>query len=136
MASPSRPEIPSSFHFEFDAVNKILLTRVEGRLTDESAAEFYEAVRKYSTMTDARAGIVDFSSVTEFALSAESIRQMAGREPAMPDANKRPRFIVVPSTLGFGLARMFQMVGERTRPLLKVVHSMDEALVVLGVQSP
>jgi len=110
--------------------------RFEGRLTDESAAEFYEAVRKYSTVTDARAGIVDFSSVTEFALSAEFIRQMAGREPAMPHATKRPRFIVVPDTLGFGLARMFEIIGEPTRPRLEVVHTLDEAFAALGVQSP
>ena len=40
---------------EFDPANKILLMRFEGQLTDESAAEFYGAVRKYSTATDARA---------------------------------------------------------------------------------
>jgi hypothetical protein len=30
MASQSRPEIPGSFRFEFDATNRILLVRVEG----------------------------------------------------------------------------------------------------------
>jgi len=58
-----------AFRFEFDAANRILLLRVEGRLTDELLAECYQAVRKYSTATDANMGIFDFSSVTQFAAS-------------------------------------------------------------------
>jgi hypothetical protein len=69
------------FRFEFDPTNRILLVRVEGRLSDELLAECYGAIRKYSTSTDARAGIFDLSSVTEFALSADFIRQLAKEEP-------------------------------------------------------
>jgi hypothetical protein len=123
------------FRFEFDPGNKILLARFEGRLTDESVEESYRAIRRYSTATDARAGIWDYSSVTEFAMSSALIRQLADEEPAMPNATTRPRIIVVPATAGFGLARMFQIMGEQKRPLLRVVHTLDEALAALGVQS-
>jgi len=123
------------FRFEFDPENKILLARFEGKLTDELLAGFYRAARKYSTATDARAGITDFSAVTEFAISSAIINQLARQEPAMPDATTRPRFIVVPKTHAFGLARMFQIIGETTRPLLSVVHSLDEALAALGAKS-
>ncbi len=126
--------IGNGFRFEFDHTNKILLMLVEGRVTDESAAEYYEAIRKYSTATDASAGIWDFSSVTEFAVSCEFLRKLARREPAMPYATKR--FIVAKSPFGFGLMRMFQMSGERTRPFLKVVYTLDEAFADLGVRSP
>ncbi len=128
--------MPCTFRFEFDPVNKILLARVEGRVTDESLVEIYSAVRKYSTATDARAGIFDMSSVTEFAISADCVRDLAGREPAMPDATRRPRVIAVTNPTGFGFARMFQIAGEATRPLLEVVHTMDEALAALGTKSP
>ena len=59
------------FRFEFDQVNKILLLRVEGRLTDELLAEYYAAIGKYSTATDARTGIWDLSSITEFAVTSD-----------------------------------------------------------------
>jgi hypothetical protein len=124
------------FRFEFDALNKILLGRFEGSLTNESAAEFYEAVRKYATMTDASAGIWDLSSITEFALTAEFIRGLAGRQPAMPHADKRPRIIVATATVGFGLMRMLQILGEQQRPMLTVVRTVDEAFAALGVESP
>ncbi|MGO9865387.1 MAG: hypothetical protein ACLPLR_17405 [Terriglobales bacterium] len=125
-----------AYRFEFDPVNRILLVRIEGPLTEELATELYGAIRKYAVATDARAGIWDFSSVTEVALSAEFIRYLASQEPAMPDATRHPRFMVAPTAVAFGLSRMFQILGGATRPLLKVVHSVDQALVELGVQSP
>jgi hypothetical protein len=120
--------------FEFDPANKVLPVRAEGRFTDELMAEAQLAIRAHSTATDARAGIFDFSSVTEFALSSAFIRELAKQEPAMADAT-RPRIIVAPGAVAFGLSRMFQMLGESTRPLLEVVRTMDEALTALGIQS-
>lgn len=55
---------------------------------------------------------------------------------SQPDAERRPRVLVIPSTAAFGLGRMFQIVGEPTRPLLSVVHTMDEALAAVGIQYP
>jgi hypothetical protein len=54
----------------------------------------------------------------------------------MGDATRRPRIIVAPTEVGFGLARMFQIQGEVTRPLLEVMRTLDEALVRLGIPSP
>jgi hypothetical protein len=125
-----------AFRFEFDPVDKILLGRFEGRLTDESAAEFYAAIRKYSTETGAYAGIWDFSCVTEFAMSSEFVHELARSEPAMPDADKRPRLLVASDTVGLGIMRIFEIVRGPKGPLLLVVHTLDEAFDALGVQSP
>ena len=81
-------------------------------------------------------GIVDFSSVTEFSLSSDLIIQLARQEPCMPDGTTRPRVIVAPKAHIFGLARMFQILVENTRPAQSVVRTMDEALAELDVQSP
>jgi hypothetical protein len=120
--------------FEFDPVNKILLGRLDGRLTDESLAEAYETASKYAVATDASAGIWDASSVTEFALSSEFMRSLASRVPIIADP-KRPRIIVASKPHAFGLFRMFQLTGDRTRPLLTIVRTLDEAMAALGVQS-
>jgi hypothetical protein len=124
-----------AFRFEFDPVNKILLARFDGPLTEESLMGYYAAARKYSIATDAIAGITDLSSVTEFALSSEFIRQLASQEPAMPDATRR-RSVVATQTHALGIFRMFQLAGDAKRPLLQIVHTMDEALTALGVQFP
>ena len=122
------------FRFEFDRANKVLLVRVEGQLTDELLRETQGAIRTRSIATDARAGIFDFSLVTEVALSTAFVCELAKQEPAMADPT-RPRIIVAPGAVAFGLSRMFQMLGESTRPLLEVVRTMDEALAALGVRS-
>lgn len=124
------------FWFEFDPTNKILLGRFAGRLTDHSLAEYYSAVRRYARATDARAGIFDLSLVTELAISTEHARNLAQQEPAMPDSSRRPSIVVSPTLPGQSLARVFQIAGASTRPLLQIAKSMDEAFAALGVKSP
>ena len=123
--------LTTGFRADYAQETKILLIRVEGRLTDKSLAGLYEASRKYSTITDAKLSMVDLSSVTEFAVSTEFIRHQARQEPARTD----PRIIVAPQTYAFGLFRMLQLLGELTHPLLHIVHTLDEAFAALGIES-
>lgn len=46
------------------------------------------------------------------------------------------RVLVVPKAIIYGMARMFQILGEKTRPDLHVVRTMDEAYRLLRVESP
>jgi hypothetical protein len=123
------------FRFEFEPARKILLCRFEGRLTDKSLGEFYRAGLKHWAATDASAVISDYTSA-EWAVSAEFIRELVNQEPAVAEPTQRPRIVVASSTVGFGLARMFQIVGERKRPRLQVVRTMEEAFEALGIESP
>jgi hypothetical protein len=125
-----------AFRFEFDPVNRILLARFEGQLTNESAAEYHDALGKNWRATSPRAGIWDLSGVTDFAVASDFLRSLAARKPVTPGLTDHPRFIVVPVAAGFGLMRMFQIAGESARPLLHVVRTVDEALAGLGAQSP
>ncbi len=124
------------YYFEFEAENKILLARFEGKLTNESAAEYHDALGRNWSATEARAGIWDLSGVTDFAVASDFLRYLAMRKPVTPGLTDHPRFIVVPVTAAYGLMRMFQIAGESSRPLLHVVRTVDEALTALGVQSP
>jgi hypothetical protein len=133
MASQSRPEIPGSFRFHFDQVNRILLLRLEGRITEETLRQMYIVGERYWTATQPTAVIVDCSSVTQ-TVSSEHIRGLARTKP-MPESIGRLRIIVAPTTVQYGLARMFEIVSVDERPLT-VVHTIDEALAILGVKSP
>jgi hypothetical protein len=124
-----------AYRFEFDHKNKVLWFRSEGQLTDESLSEYSLAIRKYWVATGARAGIWDFSSVTDFTLTADLIRRLARQEPTLADPSL-PRVIVASDSVGFGLSRMFQLAGEPKRPLLQVVRTFEEALAALNIQSP
>jgi len=124
-----------TYQFEFDPQNKIMLLRIEGLLTDKLARALYWEVRKYSTATDASAGIYDLSAVTEFEVSPELIRDLVYRDPAMPDATRRPRCLVAPAMVGLAISRLCEIAVEPRNPLLKIVLSLDEAFAALGVQS-
>ncbi len=124
-----------AFRFEFDPVNKILLARFEGALTNESAEEYHDALGKNWRATNAQAGIWDLAGVTEFSVGSDFLRSLAARKPITPGLTEHPRYIVVPVTAGYGLMRMFQIAGESSRPLLNVVRTVDEALTALGVPS-
>ncbi|MGD0508083.1 MAG: hypothetical protein ABSA27_09815 [Terriglobales bacterium] len=125
-----------AYRFEFDPVNKILRGNFDGRVTDESLAEFYRAAQAHWAATDASAAISDYTFATEWAVSHEFIRALANEEPAVADPAKRPRVVVAPTAVGFGISRMFQIVGESKRPRFKVVRTMDEAFAELGVKAP
>lgn len=126
---------PMEARFEFDAVNRILLGRLDGHVTEELLADFYHAIRRYSVLTDAQAAIFDFTLAREVGISSEFIQRLARSEPAMLNVETKPTVAVVPQIHAFGLARMFQLIGERTRPLFQVVKTMDEALAVLQAQT-
>jgi hypothetical protein len=125
-----------AFRFEFDSVNRILLARFEGPLTNQSAAEYHDALGRNWRATDPLAGIWDLSGVSDFVVAGDFLRSLARRKPVTPGLTNSPRFIVVPETAGYGLMRMFQIVGESSRPLLHVVRTVDEALTALGAQPP
>ena len=108
----------------------------EPRITNELLGEAIRATAQYAIATDAYAAIADYSSAIQVEVSASFIRQIALQEPTMPRADQRGRIVVVTDDVGFGLARMFHMLGEPTRPLFLVVRTFDEALEALGVESP
>lgn len=124
-----------AYRFELDRKNKVLLLRYEGRLTQQIAEESGAALQKHWPVTAPSAVIVDFSSVTEFAIPTEFLYRVAG-QALIVDAAATPVAFVSPVPVGFGLARMFEIVGQPRRSLLHVVRSMDEAFVALGIQSP
>ncbi len=120
------------YYFEFDPENRILRGRFEGPVTDELLKEYYGLAGKYFARTDARAGITDLSAVTSLDVTPQTIRDLASMPPAILDT-EFPRFIVAASPPIFGMARMFELAGQATRPNLHVVRSMKEVCVILGV---
>jgi hypothetical protein len=123
------------YYFEFDAKNQILRGRFEGALTDELLKQYYGVAGGFFEQTGARAGITDFSAVTSFEVSPQTIRDLASSPPAILD-RELPRFIIAPSPPIFGMARMFELGGQDTRPNLHVVRTMKEVCVILGVTDP
>lgn len=123
------------YHFDFDPTNQIARVRFTGQIKDDELKECYGKMAEFVALTDPRGSITDFSEATAFGVSRETIVELAKLPPALPDP-QRVRVIVAPSPLIFGLSRMFEMEGERTRPSLHVVTTEQEAWAILGVWNP
>ena len=123
-----------AYSFEFDSRNQILRGRFENRVTDKELKAYYQVATQHAARINPQAGITDFSAVTDFDVSHETIRKLAALPPVMPGPCE-PRFIVAPMPAIYGMARMFQFEGEATRPNLHVVHTMREVSAILGVQT-
>jgi hypothetical protein len=119
---------------EFDAKNNILRGTLEGAMTGAKLLEFYAAASEYMASHPPCRGILDLSRVTDFEVSGDAIRQVAAAAPAFPSGQMR--IMVIPQTFIYGLARMFQILTESTRPELQVVRTMEEAYGLLQVDSP
>lgn len=125
---------PVNITVEFDSRNNILRGTLEGSMTGARLLEFYTAATKFMASHPPCRGILDFSHVTEFEVSSDAIRQVAAAAPVFPPGHMR--IMVIPQTFIYGLARMFQILTESTRPELHVVRTMEEAYSLLDVESP
>jgi hypothetical protein len=73
--------------------------------------------------------------VTAVAFTPETIYELAATKPIMRDPSRLVVF-VAPTPHIYGMARMFEILGEATRPNLHVVRTLEEAYKVLNVQEP
>jgi hypothetical protein len=79
--------------------------------------------------------IADCSRVTKFSVSSEFVRQVA-KLGVLPGPAPRS-FIVASSNVGYGLARMYQIVGEPKRSSnVIVMRSLEEVFASLGIDPP
>ena len=119
---------------ELDAASLVLRFTFEGPLTDATLiAGLAEAPKVVKVYPGCR-GILDFSRVSEYDLSPDVLRQLAKSAPVIPAGYDR--VFVAPQDYLYGMARMFSILAEQTRPELHVVRTMREAFSILGIQSP
>jgi len=71
---------------------------------------------------------LDFSRVTEMALSAEEIFKLSQQPVFKPEA---ARLVVAPVNLHYGLSRMFQSYNPGQN--ITLFHTLNKALIALGV---
>jgi hypothetical protein len=119
------------YQFDFGPENKIIRVRFSGRVTDEELKTYYREAAAQTKNTRAQAGLIDFSQASSFDVSRETVLELAALEPALADP-KAVRVIVATSPAIYGMARMFELSGEATRPNLHVVRTHEEAWAILG----
>jgi hypothetical protein len=119
---------------DFDETNKIIRLSLEGAQTDQDVLDAQAALKACWDRCGPWNCIIDCTGVKDLPLLSETIRFIAHKAPIISaDCSE---IVVAPTDAEFGLARMFEAVGLETRPNMRVVRTMKEALDLIGVESP
>ena len=122
-----------AFRFAVDTKNSILLMSIDGVLTDQTLFDGYTALVRLHERYGACHCIVDYTGLTEVAISTAGVRNLAYTRPIFPSSCVTLN--VAPEKAMFGMARMFQTLASDNRPNFRVVQTMEEALKTIGVTS-
>lgn len=122
------------YYFELDSANKILRCTCEGVITGEILSDLYFEKKKLLETLPPCSGINDFSGVTSFDVSSETIERLANMPVVFGGATLG--IVVAPKDVIFGVSRMFAMYGLQPRPNFHIVRTMDEAYKLLEIASP
>jgi hypothetical protein len=117
-------------HFEFDSEHKILRLVLEGDIEGEEYSRLTAEIRAKAKRMRPLAGITDGGGITNFNVSSQSLRSAAFEGSPYPAETQR--YIVAPSDYLFGLARMYELMGNHSDGKFHVVRRMEEALAGLG----
>ncbi len=98
------------------------VTEDELRLVGNLAPRLVERFPTFSTL-------IDFSAVTAYKVRSQFLMELARRPGQLPEST--PTVLIVPDMLGYGLARMYQIVSDRST--LAIVKTLAEALERLQV---
>jgi hypothetical protein len=123
------------YYLEIDEAHRILRCQFEGFVSADALRDFIHAASRFVEENALEIGIIDLSDVSTFDISPQTIRELAALPPVIKD-RESPRFIIAPSPLLYGLARMFELLGQETRPNLHVVRTAKEVWVILGMEEP
>jgi hypothetical protein len=115
---------------EVDALHKIARRTYSGVVTSDDllgSIHQYALIAGFDTSFDE---IMDFREVTNIDVLIEDIHKCA--ITPVPFTAHTKRIILAPQQAIYGLARMYQIVGEEVHPNVYVVKTMDEANRILA----
>ena len=122
-----------AFSFDFDPIHQIFRSTFSGKVGDEDLLNHQRMAAPLITSLDPRFAIINLSAANPFEATPEGVRALAKLPPVMPKMD-RPRVVIAPTDYKFGIARIFEIEGETSRPSLHVVRSEREAWAILGVE--
>ena len=115
-----------------DVQRGIVYSSFEGTLNDHELVAHRDRIKDHPDFNPKFSEIVDFSRVTELKVTVGFINAMAKSSSIFSPTSKHA--VIAPHDLTYGIARMYQMLAEDTRPNVAVVRSIAEARSFVGIE--
>jgi hypothetical protein len=110
----------------------VVYSLYHGEVGEKDVAEQVARMRTHRDFRPSMCEIVDLTNVTMIDVDTDGVHRLATR--MSPFAAAAKRVIVAPEDLAFGLARMFQQIGEKQRTNLRVVRTLRQAWEHLALE--
>lgn len=117
--------------YRIDAQRRLISSAGRGAVTDDDLRGHQARLRSDPAFDPSYDQLWDFSQVTRIEVTSEALRELAGSRSFKAGAR---RAMVTPSDVGFGLARMFQILHDEAPEELRVFRDLGEARSWLGLE--
>ncbi len=117
-------------HYRVDESQGIVFANAEGTLTDEDLLGLSSKLRCDPDFRPELSQLIDATKVEKFRVTSDCIRKLAMRNEF---GHGSRRACVVSASIGYGLARMYQILTSHTPDEFAVFKDKDEAFAWLGL---
>lgn len=117
-----------------DSLDRFVVVRYEGVVTDQLLVDTLQRGGKWLARHAPLSGVIDFTAVVRFEVTANTIRRLALSPAYIPDGYLR--IAVAPQDEIYGMSRMFELWGGHIPERLHVVRTIGEAYKLMGVENP
>ncbi|MGH9741812.1 MAG: hypothetical protein ACRD51_05605 [Candidatus Acidiferrum sp.] len=112
--------------YKIDKERKVVLSSGTGVFTKEDALSHQDRLVADPDFDSSYSQLLDFTHITRIDLTATDVQHLALRNIFSPQSR---RAILVPTDLGFGLGRMFEILRENAGEQgIRIFRNLEEAL--------
>ena len=108
-----------------DMSKRLVVSTFSGEVDDAELVNHVSAIRSHPDFDPSFSEIIDFSGITGGKISTSAVETMSQR-PSIYNSTSM-HVIIAPQDFMFGLARMSQVLAEKTKPNVLVVRTIEEA---------
>jgi hypothetical protein len=110
---------------EVDRIHRIVILGVSGDLDDDGLLALAGELRSDPEVKPDFALLIDLREASGLSVTGNGVRALVA-QPLVLSATSR-RAVVVPTDLGFGMARMYEMLREERGGVTRAFRDFDEA---------
>lgn len=110
---------------EIDSAARIVVLKVSGRLEDQDLLSLGDELEKAPEVEPDFSLLIDLREADGRGVSSTGVSALAARPPVLSLMSRRA--VVVPSDLGFGMARMYELRRHEEGSAARVFRDYDKA---------
>ena len=110
---------------EIDRENRVVALAVSGALDDDGLLQLVSQLRSDPEVKPDYALLIDLSQANGVAVTSLGVRSLSA-QPLVLSATSR-RAVVVPSDLGYGMARMYEMLRDERGGVVRAFRDLAQA---------